>query len=145
MDGVGEAELRELKVGYRAKSIKRVTAAFVNGEINEFDLRKRNREEQRQALLDLYGIGPASVGYLLFDVFHHMDEMEHISPWEQKIYSKLFFDTDPDEPVPVDTLLDYFKAHFEGYRGLAAHYFWEDLFWHHKHEPVEWLEKLVRL
>jgi len=145
MDGVSEAELRELKVGYRAKSIKTVTAAFVNGEINEFELRKRTREEQRQALLDLYGIGPASVGYLLFDVFHHMDEMEQISPWEQKIYSKLFFDTDPEEPVPVDTLLGYFNTRFEGYRGLAAHYFWEDLFWRSEHEPIEWLEKLIRL
>ena len=145
MDGVSEADLMELKVGYRAKSIKRVTEAFVNGEIAEFELRKRTREEQRQALLDLYGIGPASVGYLLFDVFHHMDEMEHISPWEQKIYSKLFFDTDPEEPVPVDTLLGYFNTRFEGYRGLAAHYFWEDLFWRQQNEPVDWLEKLIRL
>jgi 3-methyladenine DNA glycosylase/8-oxoguanine DNA glycosylase len=142
---VREAELRELKVGYRAKSIKRVTEAFVNGEINEFELRKHTREEQRQALFDLYGIGPASVGYLLFDVFHHMDEMEYISPWEQKIFSKLFFDTDPEEPVAVDRLLDYFKAHFAGYRGLAAHYFWEDLFWRHQFEPVNWLDGLIRL
>ena len=145
MDSVSEAELRDLKVGYRAKSIKRVTAAFVDQEINEFDLRNRTKEEQRQALLSLYGVGPASVGYLLFDVFHHMDEMEHISPWEQKIYSKLFFDTDPDEPVPVEGLLDYFKAHFTGYRGLAVHYFWEDLFWRRTFEPVEWLEQLIRL
>jgi 3-methyladenine DNA glycosylase/8-oxoguanine DNA glycosylase len=144
MDGVSEAALRDLKVGYRAKSIQRVTEAFVDQEIDEFELRNRKREEQRQALLDLYGIGPASVGYLLFDVFHHMDEMEHISPWEQKIYSKLFFDTDPDEPVPVDTLLTYFDEHFAGYRGLAVHYFWEDLFWRRKHEPVDWLEHLIR-
>jgi hypothetical protein len=28
---------------------------------------------------------------------------------------------------------------------LAVHYFWEDLFWRRKHEPVDWLEKLIRL
>jgi 3-methyladenine DNA glycosylase/8-oxoguanine DNA glycosylase len=145
MEGVSESDLRELKVGYRAKSIKRVTAAIVNKDIDEFELRNKSREEQRQALLSLYGIGPASVGYLLFDVFHQMDEMEHISPWEQKIYSKLFFYTDPDEPVPVEWLLDYFKTQFAGYRGLAVHYFWEDLFWRRQHEPVDWLERLIRL
>ena len=140
-----EEELRELKVGYRARSILRVSAAFADGEIDEPDLRRRSREEQRAALLGLYGIGPASVGYLLTDVFHHLDEFEHISPWEQKIYSKLFFDADPEDPVPVEELLALFNERYAGFRALAVHYFWEDLFWRRKHEPVEWLESLIRL
>jgi 3-methyladenine DNA glycosylase/8-oxoguanine DNA glycosylase len=134
-----------LKVGYRAKSIKRVTEAFVRQEIDEFELRNKSREEQREALLGLYGIGPASVGYILGDVFHHLDELNHISPWEQKIYSKLFFDTEPDDPVPVDRLMGLFNQRFGGYRELAVHYFWEDLFWKRKHEKIGWLEKLIRL
>jgi 3-methyladenine DNA glycosylase/8-oxoguanine DNA glycosylase len=145
VDRATEQELRDLKVGYRAKSIKRVTAAFAHGEINELELRNKSREEQREALLGLYGIGPASVGYILGDVFHHIDEMNHISPWEQKIYSKLFFDVSPDEPVPTDTLLAFFDKHFGQYKMLAVHYVWSDLFWRRKHEPVEWLEKLIRL
>jgi 3-methyladenine DNA glycosylase/8-oxoguanine DNA glycosylase len=145
VDRATEQELRDLKVGYRAKSIKRVTAAFAHGEINELELRNKSREEQREALLALYGIGPASVGYILGDVFHHMDEMNHISPWERKIYSKLFFDVSPDEPVPTDTLLAFFDKHFGQYKMLAVHYVWSDLFWRRKHEPVEWLEKLIRL
>jgi 3-methyladenine DNA glycosylase/8-oxoguanine DNA glycosylase len=140
-----EEELRDLKVGYRARSIQRVSAAFARGEIDELDLRRRSREEQRAALLGLYGIGPASAGYILTDVFHHLDELEHISPWEQKIYSKLFFDADPEAPVPVDELLALFDERYAGFRALAVHYFWEDLFWRRKHEPVEWLEKLIRL
>ena len=140
-----EQELRGLKVGYRARSLKRVTEAFVTRQLDEFDLRDRTREEQRQALLGLYGIGPASVGYILTDVFHHLDELTHISPWEQRIYSKLFFDADPEEPVPVAELLALFDERFGGFRALAVHYFWEDLFWRRKHEPVDWLEKLIRL
>ena len=85
IDRATEEQLRALKVGYRAKSIKRVTEAFVRGEMDEFELRNRPKEEQREALLVLYGIGPASVWYILFDVFHHLDTMDHISPWEQKI------------------------------------------------------------
>ncbi len=145
IDRATEQELRDLKVGYRAKSIKRVTAAFVGKGIDEFELRSKSREEQRQTLLGLYGIGPASVGYILSDVFHHMNELEYISPWEQKIYSKLFFDTEPDEPVPVEQLLSYFNEQFGEYRMLAVHYFWEDLFWKRKSEHIEWLEKLIRL
>jgi 3-methyladenine DNA glycosylase/8-oxoguanine DNA glycosylase len=145
IDRATEQELRGLKVGYRAKSIKRVSAAFVQKEIDEFELRSKSREEQRKTLLGLYGIGPASVWYILFDVFHQWDELNHISPWEQKIYSRLFFDQDPDEPVPVDTLLSTFDERFGGNKMLAVHYIWEDLFWRRKNESVEWLEKLIRL
>jgi 3-methyladenine DNA glycosylase/8-oxoguanine DNA glycosylase len=145
MHAVSEEELRQLKVGYRARSIQRVTAAFVEGPIDEFDLRRRPFAEQRQALLNLYGIGPASVEYILFDVFHHWDALEHISPWEQKIYSKLFFDRDPDDPAPVEALQAYFEQHFAGYRALAVHYLWENLFWRQKHGGAAWLEKLIRL
>ncbi len=140
-----EEELRGLKVGYRAKTIKRVTAAFVSGEVDEMALRDRSREEQRKALLALYGVGPASVEYILADVFHHYDAMTHISPWEQKIYSKLFFGRDPADPAPVADLLTYFNTQFAPYQALAVHYFWEDLFWRRKYEPVAWLEELIRL
>jgi 3-methyladenine DNA glycosylase/8-oxoguanine DNA glycosylase len=145
IEQVTEQELRDLKVGYRAKSIKRVTAAFVKKDIDEFELRTKPKAEQRAALLNLYGIGPASVWYLLFDVFHQFDELTHISPWEQKIYSKLFLDTEPDHPVPVDNLLELFDQRFGAYKMLAVHYLWEDIFWKRKHEHVAWLEKLIRL
>jgi 3-methyladenine DNA glycosylase/8-oxoguanine DNA glycosylase len=145
IDHATEPELRELKVGYRAKSIKRVTTAFVGNGIDESELRGKSREEQRKTLLNLYGIGPQSVGYILFDVFHHWDEMDHISPWEQKIYSKLFFNRNPEKPVTADRLMRLYAKRFGGYRMLAVHYIWEDLFWKRKHEKVIWLEKLIRL
>jgi 3-methyladenine DNA glycosylase/8-oxoguanine DNA glycosylase len=145
IEGVPEEELRSLKVGYRAKFIKRITETFQRKEIDEFTLRQRSREEQRQTLLQLYGVGPASVEYILSDVFHHLDEINHISPWEQKIYSKLFFDTNPEEPVSVEKLRAYFDEQFAGYQMLAVHYFWEDLFWKRKTENIPWLERLIRL
>jgi 3-methyladenine DNA glycosylase/8-oxoguanine DNA glycosylase len=145
IDRATEQELRALKIGYRAKSIKRVTGAFVRKEIDEFELRNKSREEQREALLALYGIGPASVGYILFDVFHHLDELNHISPWERRIYSKLFFDQGPEEPVSVEELLELFDRRFGKYKMLAVHYIWEDLFWKRKYKDIEWLEKLIRL
>jgi 3-methyladenine DNA glycosylase/8-oxoguanine DNA glycosylase len=140
---VTEADLRAFKLGYRAKSIKRIDDAFAQGLVDEIALRTKDRDTQKKELLKLYGVGPATVWYLLFDVFHHWDFFTHISPWEQKIYSKLFFDQEPETPVPVETLL----AHFEQYgpfKQLAVHYLWEDLWWKRRNEHIPWLEKLIR-
>lgn len=140
-----EDELRALKVGYRARSLRRVSETVVSGTLDEHELRQRPAGEQRAALLALYGVGPASVGYLLADVFHQFDEMSHISPWEQRIYSKLFLDRDPDDPAPVEALKQLFDERFGGWRMLAVHYLWEDLFWQRTHGGAAWLEKLIRL
>ena len=140
---VPEAELRVLKVGYRAKSIKRIDDAFAAGDIDEATLRQADFATQKQTLLKLYGVGPATVSYLLYDVFHRYDFFDHISPWEQKIYSKLFFDRDPEDPTPVEELLRFFDRYGE-YRQLAVHYLWEDLWWRHWRDPIPWLQKLIR-
>lgn len=131
-------------MGYRAKSIKRISHDFVEGKINEFALREVDTETQREKLLELYGIGPATVGYVLFEVFHQLNFLDYISPWEQTIYSKLIFDTPADKPRDVDTLLEFFSR-YEPYKMLAVHYLWEDLWWKRKNESVPWLEKLIRL
>jgi 3-methyladenine DNA glycosylase/8-oxoguanine DNA glycosylase len=138
-----EEELRALKVGYRAKSIKRIDDYFAQGKIDEFKLRKKNFDTQKEELLKLYGVGPATVWYLLFDVFHHYDFFDHISPWEQKIYSKLFFGKDPEKPVSAKKLLAHFRRYGQ-YQQLAVHYLWDDLWWKHKNKKIPWLEKLVR-
>lgn len=141
-----EAELRALKVGYRAKSLLRVSQPFVDGQIGEMALRIAPVEEQKQRLLALYGIGPASVGYIMNDVFHRWDFYEHISPWEQKIFTTLFFGRDYHESVvPVSEMLDYFNKRFGKWKALAVHYVWEDLWWKRRNEHVPWLEELIRL
>jgi 3-methyladenine DNA glycosylase/8-oxoguanine DNA glycosylase len=144
LHNVTEEELRALKVGYRAKSIKSIDEYFREGVIDEFALRQKDRETQRKELLKLYGVGPATVWYLLFDVFHRWDFFNHVSPWEQKIYSKLFFDQDPECPVAVDTILKHFEK-FGEYRQLAVHYIWEDLWWQREQGRTPWLEKLIRV
>jgi len=140
---ISEENLRALKVGYRAKSIKKISDQFAQGLISETELRKQNREAQMNELLKLYGIGPATVWYILFDVFHRWDFFNHISPWEQKIYSKLFFNKNSENPVPVKKLLKHFER-FGKYKQLAVHYIWEDLFWRREKENIPWLEKEIR-
>jgi len=141
---VTEQDLRDLKVGYRDKSIKKIDDCFGQKLIDEFKLRKEDRETQEKELLKLYGVGPATIWYLLFDVFHHWDFFNHVSPWEQKIYSKLFFNENPEKPVSVKRLLKYFEKYGD-YKQLAVHYIWEDLWWKRKNKHIPWLEKLIRI
>lgn len=136
-----EATLRGLKLGYRAKTLVRQANDLVKPAFSEPRLRELDQDKLRDRLLSLYGVGPASVGILLFESFHYYDSLDHISPWEQQIYSRLLF----DEPlVPVDAIL----AHIEGWRPwrmLAMHYLFEDLFWRHRAKPVDWLARVIRL
>lgn len=140
-----EQELRALKMGYRAKSLIKVSTSFSDGQINELELRNKRSEEQEQVLLSLYGIGPASVGYIMFDVFHHWDYLKNISPWEQKIYTKIFFNKDYEtDLVPVSIMLKTFEK-WGKWKNLAIHYLWEDIWWKRRNEHIPWLEKLIRL
>ncbi|HCM82771.1 MAG: DNA-3-methyladenine glycosylase II [Candidatus Gottesmanbacteria bacterium GW2011_GWB1_44_11c] len=143
LKNVSENELRDLKLGYRAKSIKKIDDQFVNGKMDEIALRREDVETQKKELLKLFGVGPATVWYLLFDVFHQYDFFSLISPWEQKIYSKLFFHRDSELSVPVAKLIAYFKR-FKPYQQLAVNYVWEDLWWQHKKKPIPWLKKEIR-
>lgn len=137
-----EEELRALKVGYRAKHLKRQAEPFVRGEIDEPELRALPDAELRKVLTSLYGIGPASAMYLMFGQFKRYDVFDHLPPWEQKIYSQLLFDRDL---VPAPAILEEIRSRWGEWRGLAAHYIWEDLFWRHRQEPIPWLAALIRL
>jgi len=142
LDAAPEEALRALKVGYRAKSLKRISGQFARGECDDSALRCLPNDELKRALLKIYGVGPATVWYLMFEVFHRNDAFDHISPWEQKIYSRLLFD---QELVPAEQVLTEVERRWGRWKMLAAHYLFEDLFWRRTHAPVPWLEELIRL
>src|SRR4030043_900921 len=80
LDKTSETELRDLKVGYRAKFFKKISEDFVKGKFNELKMRQLSNEELKEKLIQLYGIGPASLDYLLFEVFHRNDAFDTLSP-----------------------------------------------------------------
>ncbi len=142
IDKVSEDLLRALKLGYRAKFIKKLSSQFAKGEIDEFEMRKLPRERLKEEALKLYGIGLASVEYLVFEIFYHCDILETIPPWEQKIFSMIIFDK---KLVSTKKLLDFFRKRYKGWEKLASHYIWEDIFWKRKTHQIDWLEKEIRL
>lgn len=140
--GTSEEELRKIKLGYRAKTLKRQAENFIRGDLEETKLRQLSTPELRKKLLSLYGVGPASEQYILFEVFKRYDVLEYIPPWEQKIYSRLLFNK---ELVDTDTILKEIKNRWENWRMLAVHYIFEDLFWQRKNRNIPWLEELIRI
>jgi len=142
LNDVSEKELRALKIGYRAKFIKRLSQDFVEGKIDELKLRTLDQDSIKKELMKLYGVGPETVRILLFEVFHQYNTFDHIAPWQQKIYSRLFY----KKPlVPAEKIRDDIKKQYGEYSMLAVHYIWEDIFWRRKNEKIPWLEKEIRL
>lgn len=138
-----ENELRKLKLGYRAKMILRLSKQFSKKEIDEYHLRKLSKEEAKKEILKIYGVGPATTWYILFEDFYHYDAFEHISPWEQKIYSHLLFNK---KLVSAKKILIFVEKRWGKWKMLASHYIWEDIFWQRKQgKKIEWLDKEIRL
>ena len=136
---VSEEELRSIKLGYRAKTLHRQANEFQ--EINENNLRKIvDSNILMTKLLEIYGIGPATVQYILSEVFHKYDLLTHISPWEQKIYSQLIHN---EKLTEKNKLINEIDKRWGEWKMLAIHYIFEDLFWKRKEEKIEWLEDLI--
>ncbi len=136
-----EDELRRLKVGYRAKTFVRLSQAFREGALDELALRKLSKADLERTLSDLYGVGPASLSYLLYEDFYFLDDLRIVPPWERKIMSRLLF----GKPlVPEARIKAFFRDRYPGYEKLAFDYLWEDLFWRHERNPIDWLAAEIR-
>lgn len=138
---VSEQELKDLKVGYRAKIFVKVSEQFVKGLVNEYKLRKMPLEKVKKELLKLYGIGPASLDSLLA-ILRKYQPIRTIPPWEQKIYSRLLFNK---KLVPPKWILKELEKRYGKWSVFAGYLLFEDLFWRHKEKPIPWLEKEIRL
>jgi len=143
MMNIPEQELRDLKVGYRAKLFIKLSKTFVGEEINEKELRKLPVEEAKQRLLRLYGVGPETARILLVEALHHYDIFDHVAPWQQKIYSRLLFNK---KLLSTNKIIKYIKNKWGEWANLATNYIWEDIFWQRKQgKKIDWLEKEIRL
>lgn len=142
LNSVTEQELRDLKIGYRVKFIKRLSDDFDSGKVNEVKLRSLEKEGVKEELMKLYGVGAETARILLFEVYHFYDIFDHIAPWQQKIYSRLFY----SKPLmSSDRIRRDIQKQYGKFSMLAVHYIWEDIFWRRKNEKIEWLEKEIRL
>ena len=143
LDKISEEDLRKLKVGYRAKMIKRVSDSFSQGKINEFRLREIPLSEAKEVLLKLYGVGPATAQILLGEYFRNYETFDLKGRlWEQKLLSRLLFNK---KLVSEKKVINELKKRYGKWKYLACHYLFQNLFWQHKNKKIPWLEKEIRL
>jgi 3-methyladenine DNA glycosylase/8-oxoguanine DNA glycosylase len=139
---VPEQRLRSLKLGYRARFLKRLSSDFARHIVDEAALRAMDVPAAGKELMQLYGVGPETARILLYPACHRYFPLAHIAPWQQKIYSRLFY---AKALVPAGKIAKDLNQTFGQYATLAVHYAWEDLFWRHSRKPIPWLKKEIRL
>lgn len=142
---LGETKLRELRLGYRAKTLVRFSEQFrTRPELETELLELRNDPSHlRTRVKDIYGVGPASAAYIMFEWFKCIDEFDHVSPWERKILSKLLFE---DHDTPAGEIVDFCCARWAPRTMLAVHAVFESIFWRRAQgQGPEWLDELIRL
>lgn len=121
-----ECRLRELRLGYRARTLERLSGFFAGNEREiEARLWALSDPDLANALLELPGVGPATAGGLMFEYFHRYDYLVHLPPWDTKIFQRLF-------RTPRRSsleLVDLAHRTWPGYSMLALHLLFEDQFW----------------
>ncbi len=142
---VGESRLRELRLGYRAKTLVRFSEQFSNQPTLEADLLglAGHPDSLRDAIDDIYGVGPASANYVLFEWFKCTGALFTLSPWEARILSRLLFKRDD---VVASRTMAFCQRRWAPHAMLAVHAVFETAFWARaRGEGPEWLNELIRL
>jgi 3-methyladenine DNA glycosylase/8-oxoguanine DNA glycosylase len=140
---VSEQDLRALKVGYRARFIKRLSDDFAAGTVDETAIRSMDLETARRELMKLYGVGPETAQILLYPACHRYGPMHHVAPWQQKIYSRIFYGR---RLIPAAKILADLNRRYGKWATLSVSYVWEDLFWRRKQgERIAWLDREISL
>lgn len=136
-----EEELRNLKVGYRAKNFLRVTEFFRKSNVSEQELRKLTTDLLEKELLKIYGVGKQTVFYTMLGQFHRIEYLKHIPLWERKILSKYIFNKDLCEEKYI---VNWFHAEYGEWCGFTLSMIFEDIFYQHKQKPIQWLKEIMR-
>ncbi len=137
-----EEELRSLRLGYRARTLKRQAEQLVAGTIDENELRKVHDGTVLAETLDtIYGVGSQSAWYMASELFHFYDALDYVSPWEGNIVGRILF----RRKASLKRVQEFLTKRYGEFRLLAFSYLLIDLFWQHRKDPVEWLSPMVRL
>lgn len=98
-------------------SLSELPVAPSQREWLELALRGLDHESIRRDLMKLYGVGPETARILLESAFHYHSDIGHIAPWEQKIYSRLFYNR---RKVAASRIRDDLNRRYGEYAALAV-------------------------
>ena len=115
---VGEAKLRELGLGFRAKYVDPLATAIASGEIDLEALRSRPTDEARKILMLLKGVGEKVADCALVFSLDKLDAFP-LDRWVRRAVQEWYFD---GEAIPDKAIQTWARDHFGGYAGYAQQY-----------------------
>lgn len=136
-----EEEIRGFKVGYRARSIRRLTDYFLQQSSSLASLKGLSTEQLETELSDIPGVGAQTLSYLMSSHFHRADYLRHVPTWERRILGRFLLNRDD---VPEAELIAWFKQRYGRWCAYALSLILEEIFFQHKEKPFEWLNSWMK-
>ena len=113
-------ELRDLKLGYRAKYIHQLCQDAVSGRLDLNALTAMSYSEAMDYLTSFYGIGKKVANCICLFGLHHIDAFP-VDTWIQKILLREYYNEARYGAVPKSRLFDQILTdHFSRYKGYAG-------------------------
>ncbi len=119
-------DLTALKLGYRAKYIKRACEDACSGRLDIEYLKTLNYRDAMEYLVQFYGIGEKVANCICLFGLHHIDAFP-VDTWIRKILLNVYA---PQSTIPgtvpesklCSALIDEFFGRYEGYAGVMQQY-----------------------
>lgn len=113
-----EAQLRELKMGFRAKYLHAAANAVASGELNLDALHTMTCEQAREELMKLPGVGRKIADCVLLFAYGFQAAFP-VDVWVQKALHALYF---PKRKPSAQRLTKFIGSYFGPYSGYAQQY-----------------------
>lgn len=113
-----EAELRESKMGFRAKYLLAAAQAVASGRLNLESLRKMSCNEVREKLMELPGVGRKIADCVLLFAYGFQEAFP-VDVWVLKALQQLYF---PKRRASAKQLARFTATYFGPYSGYAQQY-----------------------
>jgi len=114
-----EAELRDCKLGFRAKNLLGAARMIANGEVDLAAIEKLDDQSAREQLCRLPGVGQKVANCALLFGFERLRAFP-IDVWIERILREIYFRR--KRKVTVHRLRDFSHTYFGAYGGYAQQY-----------------------
>lgn len=118
LGSVGEAALRDCKMGFRAPNLLACARTISDGSLDLEAIRKRPLNEAREALMRLPGVGPKIADCALLFAFGFAEAFP-VDVWIARVLTNYYFN---GKPVALPVLRSFVLGHFGPHAGYAQQY-----------------------
>lgn len=124
---VTERDLRDCKLGFRARYLAAAARSLVEGQLDLEELQRRPTPQAREELTRLPGVGPKIANCVLLFAYGRQDAFP-VDVWVLRALRELYF---PGRRPSPRTVLRFTETHFGPHAGYAQQYLFHYIRKHH--------------